>query len=51
MKILEKYNEIWRKCRNSIKKELNSEPVYNRKYLKNKIKSFQGKTSRNFPDS
>ena len=32
-------------------KEFNSEPVYNRKYLKTKIKSCQGKTNRNFPHS
>ena len=36
--LLEKYNEIWRKYKNSIQKEFASEPVYNEKYLKAKIK-------------
>ena len=37
--LLEKYNEIWEKVSNSIKKEFYSEPVYNEKNLKiiNKI--------------
>ena len=33
----EKYNKIWKKVKNSIKKEFESEPVYNEKYLKVKI--------------
>ena len=33
---LEKYNEIWVKVKNSIKKDFDSEPVYNEKYLKAK---------------
>ena len=32
--LLEKYNEIWEKVKNSLKKEFYSEPVYNEKYLK-----------------
>ena len=32
--LLEKYNEIWEKVQNSIKKEFESKPVYNEKYLK-----------------
>ena len=39
--LLEKCNEIWGKVTNSIKKELNSESVYNKKYLKTKIKSYK----------
>ena len=35
--LLEKYNGIWKKLRNIIKKEFNCEPVYNKKYLKTKI--------------
>ena len=34
---LEKYNEIWEKVKNSIKKQFDSEPLYNKKYLKVKI--------------
>ena len=45
---LERYNENWEKVKNSLKKEFNSEPVYNKKYLKGKIKSNNGKISKNF---
>ena len=37
--LLEKYNEIWEKARNSLKKEFDSEPLYYEKYLKAKIQS------------
>ena len=47
-KLLEKYNEIWEKVKNRIKKEFDSEPVYNEKYLKAKIKSYHGKINTNF---
>ena len=46
--LLEKCNEIWGKVTNSIKKELNSESVYNKKYLKTKIKSYKRKINANF---
>ena len=46
--LLKKYNEIWGKVKNSIKKEFNSEPVNNEKYLKAKIKSYNGKITTNF---
>ena len=46
--MLEKYNEIWEKVKNSLKKEFDSEPVYNEKYLKAKIKSYNGKINTNF---
>ena len=36
-KLLEKYNEIWRKVSSIVKKEFDSNPVYNEKYLKTKI--------------
>ena len=45
---LEKYNEIWEKVKNGIKKEFDCEPVYNEKYLKAKIKSSKGKIKTNF---
>ena len=44
----EKYNEIAEKVYNSIKKEFESEPAYNEKYLKTEIKPYQGKTNTNF---
>ena len=43
-----KHNGIWEKVKNNIKKEFDSEPVYNEKYLKAKIKSFNGKVNANF---
>ena len=46
--LLEKYNEIWKKAKNSIKKEFDSELVHNEKYLKAKIKSYNGKINTNF---
>ena len=49
--LLEKYNEIWEKVKNSLKKEFDSEPVYNEKYLKAKIKSYNGKINTNFLDN
>ena len=47
-KLLEKYNEIWQKVKNITKKEFESKPVYNDKYLKAKIKSYNGKINTNF---
>ena len=41
--ILKIYIEFWEKVKNSIKKEFESDPVYNQKYLKAKIKSYNGK--------
>ena len=35
--LLEKYNTIWDKVSTDIKKEFDSEPVYNKKFLKAKI--------------
>ena len=45
--LLEKYNQIWEKVKNSIKKEFDSKPIYNEKYLKAKIKSYYGKINPN----
>ena len=33
--LIGKYNEIWKKASNIIKKEFNSKPVYNKKISKN----------------
>ena len=33
-KFSEKYNEIWEKVSNNIKKDFENGPVYNKKYLK-----------------
>ena len=37
--LLEKYNTIWNKVSADIKKEFDSEPVYNKDSLKTKIRS------------
>ena len=50
-KLLEKYNEIWEKVKNIIKKEFDSEPVYKEKYLKAKIKHYNRKINTNFDNS
>ena len=47
-KLLEKYNEIWKKVNNHIKIEFDSKPVYNEKYKKTKTKSYNGKIKGNF---
>ena len=41
--LLEKYDEIWEKVKNSIKKKSDREPVYNEKNLKSKIAFCNGK--------
>ena len=43
--LLEKYNAIWDKVSADIKKEFDSVPVYNKNYLKTKIKSHGDKVS------
>ena len=47
-KILEKYSEIWNKIKSFIKKEFNSGPVYNDKYIKTKIRIYNDKMYTNF---
>ena len=37
--LLEKYNTVWDRVSADIKKEFDSEPVYNKEFLKTKIKS------------
>ena len=38
--LLKKYNDIWNKVSNSIKKVFDSETIYDKKFLKAKIKSY-----------
>ena len=47
-KLLEKYNEIQENICNIIKKEFGSNPKYNEKYIKTKIKSYGKKININF---
>ena len=49
--LLKRYNKVWKKVKNTINKEFNSKPVYNEKYLKGKIKSYNGKINTNFHNS
>ena len=44
----EKYNDIWEKVKTSIKEEFDSEPICSEKYLKAKMKSYNGKINTNF---
>ena len=46
--LLEKYNEIWKNVSSIIKKEFDNKPVYNKRYIKTKIKSYNGKMNTNF---
>lgn len=41
--ILEKYKNIWDKIKDLIKKDFDSEPIYDNKYLKIKMKPHMGK--------
>ena len=47
-KSLEQYNEIWGKINHAIRKEFDSNLVYNKKYFRAKIKSCNGKIHTNF---
>ena len=46
-KLLEKYNRIWNKFGNVIKKGFDNDPVLNDKYLKTKIKYYEIKVNPN----
>ena len=48
--LLEKYNKIWDKINNIIKKGFDSEPVYNEKYQETKTKSYNCVISTKFCD-
>ena len=37
--LLEKYNTVWDKVSADIKREFHSEPLYNKNYLKTKVRS------------
>ena len=48
---LKRDHKIWQKVKNIIDKAFDSDSVYNEKYLKAKIKSYNGKTNTNFYDN
>ena len=43
--VIERYNGIWNKVNNSIKKKLDCEPIYNKKFLKTKISCYGDETT------
>ena len=45
--LLEKYNEIWEKLQNTLKKLIVNQYIYNEKYWKAKIKSYNGEINTN----
>ena len=49
-KLLKKYNQIWKKVNNLLNTKFDSEPVYgdNEKYIKTKIKIYDGNINTNF---
>ena len=50
--LLKKYNQIWKKVKDLLKIKFDSEPVYgdNDKYIKTKIKIYDGNVNTNFQD-
>ena len=42
-KLLKKYKQIWNKISYKIVKEFDSKPIYNDKYIRAKVKSYNGK--------
>ena len=50
-KLSKAYDKVWDKISNVIQKGFDSEPVYNEKYLKTKVKFYNGKINTNFPDN
>ena len=49
--VLVSYNEIWDKIKELIDKKLDSEPIYDGKYIKSKVRLFDGVVFTNFHDS
>ena len=40
-----KYNEIWNKIKMSLGTEFHSQPIYDKKYIKTKVKAFSSMTN------
>ena len=40
--VLDKYNKIWDKIKNKLSVKFHSKPVYDQKYLKAKVREFDG---------
>ena len=46
--VLDKYNEIWSKFKNTLNIKFHSMPVYYEKYIKTKVREFNGVIKTNF---
>ena len=46
--VLDKYNEIWDKIKGTLDMNLHSMPVYDKKYIKAKVREFNGVIKTNF---
>ena len=46
--VLDKYNEIWGKIKNTLNIKFHSMPVYDEKYIKAKVREFNGVVKTNF---
>ena len=46
--VLDKYNEIWDKIKETLNKKFHSMPVYVEKYIKAKVREFNGAIKTNF---
>lgn len=51
LEITLKFDKIWDNTMNDTKTEFNSKPMYDRKYLEIKMKSYGGKISTDFHDN
>ena len=46
-----KYNKIWKKIKKLLNVELDSQPVYDEKYIKTRVKNFEDKVFSTFTDN
>ena len=46
--VLDKYNEIWSVIKNKVGIKFHSLPVYDQRYIKTKVREFDGKIKANF---
>ena len=46
--VLDKYNEIWNKIKKTLNTKFHSMPVYDEKYIKAKVREFNGAIKTNF---
>ena len=46
-----KYNEIWNKIKKTLNTRFHSQPIYDHKYIKTKVKTFSGGINTLFSDN